>query len=182
MDRKEVFARFCDYFTHWVDKTAGGWGSDFNSPYQDNFNVQDCYDFVKLIQQKNALTATVLKGDVKGELIQEENSQPVDQRQQSLEDLNNEARKELRSVSDRSRRVNLRADIDQAINDILQYGDVTQSTYEALRENVIESTLAKVPNDMYDVAQDIRRIMGGNFLSKERWDATRAVCKNTSPT
>lgn len=84
----------------------------------------------------------------------------------------NDARKELRSISDRSRRVNLKDDINAAINDILQYGDVTQTTYEALRENVIESTLAKVPNDMYDIAQDIRKIMGGNFLPKERWDAT----------
>ena len=90
----------------------------------------------------------------------------------SLEEINSAARKELRSVSDRSRRVNLKDDVNAAINDILQYGDVTQATYEALRENVVESTLAKVPNDMYDVAQDIRKIMGGNFLPKERWDAT----------
>lgn len=90
----------------------------------------------------------------------------------SLEEINSAARKELRSVSDRSRRVNLKEDVNAAINDILQYGDVTQATYEALRENVVESTLAKVPNDMYDIAQDIRKIMGGNFLPKERWDAT----------
>ena len=65
-DKKEVFARFCDYFVHWVDKTAGGWGADFDSPYQDNFNTADCYDFVKLLQQKNMLNATLLNNEAKG--------------------------------------------------------------------------------------------------------------------
>lgn len=65
---KETFARFGDYFVHWVDKTAGGWDARYFSPYNDNFDSRDCYEFVKLLQQKNALNATTFSSDEKGAL------------------------------------------------------------------------------------------------------------------
>ena len=88
------------------------------------------------------------------------------------DELLNNAKKDLKQLSDSTRRVNLKNEINEVINEIRSYGQIEPETYNALREKVVDSTYAKVPNDAYDVARDIRRIMGSNFLKKEGWDKT----------
>ncbi|MBQ6217334.1 MAG: hypothetical protein IJK53_08145 [Erysipelotrichaceae bacterium] len=93
----------------------------------------------------------------------------------SFDELNSVARKELRDAfQDKTRRVSLKQEIQNIIDDIRNNGEISTDSYDALREKVIESSYSKIPNPAYEVAQGIREIMGGNFLRKDGWDKTLA--------
>ena len=93
----------------------------------------------------------------------------------SLDEINAKVRKDLRdSFQDKTRRVNLKQEIQNVIDDIRNNGEISTDSYDALREKVIESSYSKIPNPAYEVAQGIREIMGGNFLRKDGWDKTLA--------
>lgn len=96
----------------------------------------------------------------------------------NLDNLRADARNSLKELSDPSRRVSLKDVLNVAIDDIMQYGQIEPDTYDALRQKVIDSSYAKVPNDSYDVVRGIREIMGSNFLRKDGWDKTLAEINN----
>ncbi|MBQ6126233.1 MAG: hypothetical protein IJI77_04335 [Erysipelotrichaceae bacterium] len=89
-----------------------------------------------------------------------------------LENLIGDARKELRVLTDKSRKVNLTETLNQAVSDIRETGDIAEETYNELRDKVIESTYSRMPNDQYGMAQNIREMIGNRFgkLSSSDWD------------
>ncbi len=91
----------------------------------------------------------------------------------TLEDLNDQARREFRNLDLASRRVNLKEDINSAIDDIVYNGEVSEVSYNALRQDVIRSTMQQMDNPAWEVARDIRKTLGNNFgtLPRDGWDA-----------
>lgn len=98
-----------------------------------------------------------------------------------LENLVSDARKELRGLTDKSRTVNLTETLNQAVNDIRENGDISEDTYNILRDKVIESTYSRMPNDQYGMAQNIREMIGNRFgrLNSENWDQTMQEINDT---
>lgn len=98
------------------------------------------------------------------------NKEEADKISKEDKDLIKRATKELSTVKDSTRKANTKAEVAQALNEVNETGDISNTTLGRLRQKVIESTLTRVPNDNYEIAKLIRQEMGWSSLPKKNWD------------
>jgi hypothetical protein len=117
------------------------------------------------IQYSKGMTAKTLAQSNKYE-----NNAEAEKISEEDKELIKRATKELSTVKDSTRKANTKAEVEQALNEVNETGDISSTTLGRLRQKVIESTLTRVPNDNYEIAKLIRQEMGWSSLPKKNWD------------